>query len=136
MSVAAGLTAGCGSSTVAPGGTAAKSSTVASSRAAATSSAYCAPLAAFVKAAEANPPSGPAAKEKAKRKIEKLAESVGASASAAGKKDVADFFRLVAHTRADRSHSTTQKKKLFSASAAKATPVILRDCGFDMMKKG
>ena len=99
------------------------------SGAAATSTAYCAPLEVLLKAAETSPPSGPT-KEENRRSLTKLADSVVAAASAAGKTNVSDAFRLFVES-ADPLHS----RKEFEAAVSKAGAGILKDCGINLEKK-
>lgn len=117
ISVVAGLTTGCGSSTVPPSGAAAKAT------------AYCAPLERMLKTAEKGQPSG-ATRDEYRKSLIKLTDPVVAAATAAGKTDVADAFQLFVES-ADPAHTRQE----FLAAAKKAQPSILKDCGFNLDNK-
>jgi hypothetical protein len=125
--VVAGFTAGCGSADAPTkaAGPAKKPAVAAPAK-----TAYCAPLAAAFKV---KPPSGQSTSLETMKQYGKLLEPAAAAASAGGNTDVAGFLNLTAKMSADPMHAGDLAQGAFAA-AAKAYPVILKDCAIDIMK--
>ena len=139
ISVVAGVTAGCSSPVAAP--TASAKSTPSASAPVATTPvattpnggkpAYCALLAT---AYLVKPPSGKSVTAAEARKFGKLVEPAAAAASAAGKKDVGDGLSLIAVMNSDITKLTAKQGEAAFASMPIIVPIVMKDCGIDLMK--
>jgi hypothetical protein len=93
--------------------------------------AYCVPLA---KAQKARPPFDDFTDE-AQKNYGKLLKPAVALAMAAGRTDVGKFLSLTEKISSNPSHDATDEQGVAAFAAMKtAQPIILKDCGIDMLK--
>ena len=123
-SVRAGVTAGCSSPADAP---------TALAKPGAGKTSYCAPL----RVAVASQKKVPAGKldQAARKKFGRLLAPVAAAAKRDGKADVAAFFTLMVKISPDPTHLTQQERTAMRKLGDKVGPVVLKDCGADVMSK-
>ncbi|MBE3074766.1 MAG: hypothetical protein IMZ75_07440 [Actinobacteria bacterium] len=91
---------------------------------------YCAPLAA---AYRVKPPTGKTT-PKALAKFGKLLTPAAKAAAADGKTDVATLLSTLAAMNSDPLSVTAKQANTAFAAIAKVAPVVLKDCGINLMQ--